>query len=66
MIIVVLKNPDPADPARKNQNVELRVMIEGMTLDESDALGAAIHDFAVAMRRRHTLSAFQLVDEIKY
>jgi hypothetical protein len=64
MIIVVLKNPVPEDPARKNSDLEVRMMIQGITLDEADTLGDAIHDFAVKMNRRHTLSAFELNNEI--
>ena len=64
MIVVVFQNPNPADPVRKNANLELRMMIEGITLDEANALGDAINLFAVTMNRRHTLNAFQLEDEL--
>lgn len=64
MIIVVLKNPAPEDLVRKNADLEVRMMIQGITLDEADTLGDAIHDFAVKMNRKHTLSAFELNDEI--
>ena len=63
MIVVVLQNPDPNDPRRKNADLEVRVMIEGITLEEADALGDAINIFAVAMHRRHIMKAFQATDE---
>lgn len=62
MIVVVLKKPTA--PAANACNVELRVMIEGMTAAEGDALGQAIHEFALRMKRRSTLSAFQINDEL--
>ena len=64
MIVVVLQNPDPTDPRRQNSNLELRISIGGITLDEADALGEAINQFAITMNRRHTLNAFALNDEI--
>jgi len=61
MIVVVLKNP----PERTglNLNVELRMMIEDMSPDEADNLGQAIHEFAVRMHRRETMSAFQVEND---
>jgi hypothetical protein len=58
MIVVILKNP----PARvgTNFNVELRVMIEGMTLEEADDLGQAIYEFARKMKRSATMTGFQI------
>jgi hypothetical protein len=64
VIIVVLKNPDPVDLSRKDINLEVRMMIEGVTMDEADALGEAIKAFAQTMNRYHMLSAFQLNDEL--
>ena len=63
MIIVVLQNPAPNDPVRKDANLEVRMMIEGITLDEADTLGDAINNFAFEMGRRHTMSAFELKTE---
>jgi hypothetical protein len=63
MIVVVLQNPNPEDPKRQNNNLEVRMMIEGITLEEADQLGDAIHIFAVALRRRHVMKAFQATDE---
>jgi hypothetical protein len=64
MVIVILKNPDPEDPERRGANVELRVMIEGMTVDEADDFGEAINDFAIRMKRRQKLEAFTLDQEL--
>jgi hypothetical protein len=60
MIVVILK---PVVRKRASLDVELRMLIEGMTEAEADALGEAIHEFAVKMKRRETMSAFQL-DEL--
>jgi hypothetical protein len=60
MIVVVLQNPAPSDERRKNSNLEIRMMIEGITMDEADALGDAIKDFSLKMKRNHIMKAFQL------
>ena len=62
MIVVVLKT---AAPRPESGNVELRMMIEGMTTDEGEALGQAIHEFAVKMKRRETMSAFSFDNELR-
>ena len=61
MIVVVLKTAAPRPAAI---NVELRMLIESMTADEAEALGEAIHDFAEKMKRRETMSAFKINNEL--
>ena len=60
MIIVVLKNPDPSDPERCKTDVEMRILIQGMTLEEADDFGEAIREFAVLMNREPDMKAYQL------
>jgi len=64
MIIVVLKNPDPDDPERRGTDVELRILVQGMTLDEADMFGEAINEFAVRMKRFEKLDAFTMNQEM--
>lgn len=66
MIICILPNPDRADPKRKNANLEVRIMVEGILLEEADLLGTAIREFAMTMGREATLNAFQLDDEVTH
>jgi hypothetical protein len=64
MIVVVLQNPDPANPKRKNSNVEVRIRIDGITMEEADTLGDAIAQFAAKMGRKHVMDAFQAESEL--
>ena len=61
MIVVVLHNPAKTSAL----DVELRMLIRGMTEEEADALGEAIRDFAVAMDRHETITGFQLDEDEK-
>lgn len=62
MIIVVLKNPEPQNLVRKGVNSEVRILVEGMTLEEGDNFGKAIRRFADTMAREFT--AFKLENEL--
>ena len=61
MIVVVLHNPAKTSAL----DVELRMLIRGMTEEEADALGDAIHNFAEAMGRHETITGFQLDEDEK-
>ena len=61
MIVVVLHNPAKTSAL----DVELRMLIRGMTEEEADALGEAIRDFAVAMDRHETITGFELDEDGK-
>ena len=61
MIVVILKNDAPQLGA---VDMELRMRIEGMTVDEAGALGDAIHTFAVQMKRRELMNAFRIDEEM--
>ena len=63
MLVVILKVPEGSTEA-KGGNVEIRMMVEGLTLDEVDKLGDAIHNFAVEMNRHEKISAYQLEDSV--
>lgn len=63
MIICVLENPDLTDSARKDVDVELRILIKGLTGDEADVFGEAINEFAIRMGRRANMSAFRIDKE---
>lgn len=64
MIVCIFKNPDPSDPKRKGVDIEMRVVLEGMTDEESEVFGEAINEFAIRMGRRATLNAFQVDKEL--
>ena len=61
MIVVVLHNPAKTSAL----DVELRMLIRGMTEEEADALGEVIRDFAVAMDRHETITGFQIDEDEK-
>ena len=64
MLIVILKDPQPPGEPRNGANVELRVLIENMTVEEADVYGEAINQFARRMNRFSKLDAFSLDPEL--
>ena len=64
MLIVILKDPQPPGEPRNGANVELRVLIENMTVEEADMYGEAINQFARRVNRFAKLDAFSLDPEL--
>jgi hypothetical protein len=64
MLIVILKDPQPPGAPRQGANVELRVLIENMTVEEAEVYGDAINEFARNMGRFAKLDAFSLDPEL--
>lgn len=60
MIIVILQNPEPDNPIRKNVNVEIRMFIEGATLEEAGKIGDALRKITKIIRPKAKLEAFQV------
>ena len=64
MLIVILKDPQPPGEPRNGANVELRVLIENMTVEEADMYGEAINQLARRMNRFAKMDAFSLDPEL--
>lgn len=60
MIIVILQNPEPDNPIRKNVNVEIRMFIEGATLEEAGKIGDALGKITKIIRPKVKIKAFQV------
>ena len=60
MIIVILQNPEPDNPIRKNVNVEVRMFIEGATLEEAGKIGDALRTISKIIRPKVKIKAFQV------
>lgn len=60
MIVVVLENPEPDSPIRKDVNIEIRMMIKGATDEEGERIGEAIRKATKMIRPNQKLKAFQL------
>lgn len=47
---MVFDNPEPDNPVRKNVDVEIRVMLKGMSEDEGERLGQALYALSRTLR----------------
>jgi hypothetical protein len=50
MLVMVFDNPEPANLERKDVNVEIRIMLKGMSEDEGERLGQALYDLSRSLR----------------
>ena len=50
MIVMVLENPEPGNPLRKNVDIEIRILVKGATGDEGELIGEVLKILARDLR----------------
>ena len=63
MLVMVFDNPKPDDKVRHNVDVEIRIMLKGMSEDEGERLGQALFELSLRLRPEQKPFSFITTEE---